>query len=171
MGAWVERRRARSDSLSAAFRNMERDTAEDLTARYETLCAHYGMQPTRNNPGVAHGNGAIEDRTLISRLALQQALLLRGSTDFADLDDALRRWLALHPDEMGRLGPAGRPGPLAVTHPTGRRTNAPGTARRFNSVWISRHWVVRHIELLYEEGIAAGSDHAPVMVDLDLTAC
>jgi hypothetical protein len=29
---------------------------------------------------------------------------------------------------------------------------------------------VRHIEHLYEEGIAAGSDHAPVMVDLDLTA-
>jgi hypothetical protein len=27
---------------------------------------------------------------------------------------------------------------------------------------------VRHIE--HEEGIAAGSDHAPVMVDLDLTA-
>jgi hypothetical protein len=28
---------------------------------------------------------------------------------------------------------------------------------------------VRHIEHLYEEGIAAGSDHAPVVVDLDLT--
>jgi hypothetical protein len=27
---------------------------------------------------------------------------------------------------------------------------------------------VRHIEHLYEEGIAAGSDHAPVMVDLEL---
>jgi len=30
--------------------------------------------------------------------------------------------------------------------------------------------VVRHIEHLYDEGIAAGSDHAPVVVDLDLTA-
>ena len=33
----------------------------------------------------------------------------------------------------------------------------------------ARHWVVRHIEHLYEEGIAAGSDHAPVVVDLDFT--
>jgi hypothetical protein len=29
---------------------------------------------------------------------------------------------------------------------------------------------VRHIEHFYEKGITAGSDHAPVMVDLDLTA-
>ena len=35
-------------------------TAADLTARYEALCAHYGMQPTRNNRGVAHENGSIE---------------------------------------------------------------------------------------------------------------
>ena len=32
----------------------------DLTRRYDALCAHYGMQPTRNNRGVAHENGAIE---------------------------------------------------------------------------------------------------------------
>ena len=37
----------RSDSLSAAFRNLERDAAEDLTQRYEALCVHYGMTPTR----------------------------------------------------------------------------------------------------------------------------
>jgi hypothetical protein len=43
-----------------------------------------------------------------------------------------------------------------------------GTGRRYDSVWVSRHWVVRHVEHLYDEGIAAGSDHAPVMVDLDL---
>ena len=60
----------RSDSLSAAFRNLERDAAEDLTRRYEALCAHYGMTPTRNNPGVAHENGAIEGPHAISRRAL-----------------------------------------------------------------------------------------------------
>jgi endonuclease/exonuclease/phosphatase family metal-dependent hydrolase len=57
-----------------------------------------------------------------------------------------------------------------MTHRTGRRKDSPGNPRRFDSVWVSRHWVVRHIEHLYDEGIAAGSDHAPVMVDLDLTA-
>ena len=85
-----------------------------------------------------------------------------------NLDDALRRWLALYPDEMDRLR-AGKPsGPLVITNRTGRRKDSPGNPRRFDSVWVSRHWVVRHIEHLYEEGLEAGSDHAPVMVDLDL---
>ena len=53
-------REHRSDSLSAAFRNLEPDAAADQTRRYEALCAHYGMQPTRNNRGVAHENGSIE---------------------------------------------------------------------------------------------------------------
>ena len=41
----------RSDSLSAAFRNLDRDAEADLTRRYEELCAYYGMTPTRNNRG------------------------------------------------------------------------------------------------------------------------
>src|SRR5215472_288014 len=75
----------RSDSLSAAFRNLERDAAVDLTQRYEALCAHYGMTPTRNNRGVAHENGSIEGPHAHLKAALRQALLLRGSSDFADL--------------------------------------------------------------------------------------
>jgi hypothetical protein len=82
----------RSDSLSAAFRNLERSAAEDLTQRYEALCAHYGMTPTRNNVGVAHENGAIEGPHAHLKTTLQQALLLRGSPDFADLD-AYRRFV------------------------------------------------------------------------------
>jgi hypothetical protein len=50
----------RSDSLSAAFHNLDRAAAADLTQRYAALCAHYGMLPTRNNRGIAHENGAIE---------------------------------------------------------------------------------------------------------------
>jgi transposase InsO family protein len=58
LGGVPEQRR--SDRLSAAFRNLDRETQEDLTRRYEELVAHYGMMPTRNNPGVAHENGSIE---------------------------------------------------------------------------------------------------------------
>jgi len=93
----------RSDSLSAAFRNLERDAAEDLTQRYEALCMHYGMTPTRNNPGVAHENGSIEGPHAHLKLALQQALLLRGRADFADLD-AYRRFV----DEVVGRANAGR---------------------------------------------------------------
>src|SRR5450631_1497246 len=50
----------RSDSLSAAFRNLDRDAQQDLTRRYQDLMRHYDMTPTRNNLGVAHENGSIE---------------------------------------------------------------------------------------------------------------
>ncbi|RYY07964.1 MAG: IS21 family transposase, partial [Alphaproteobacteria bacterium] len=77
----------RSDSLSAAFRNLCADDAEDLTRRFAALAAHYGMVPTRNNRGVAHENGSIESRHGHVKGRIEQALLLRGSTDFATLDD------------------------------------------------------------------------------------
>ena len=82
----------RSDSLSAAFRNLEEQTREDLTKRYDALCAHYGMQPTRNNRGLAHENGAIESPHGHLKRAVHDALLLRGSAEFADLP-AYRRFV------------------------------------------------------------------------------
>ena len=75
----------RSDSLSAAFRNLDRDAREDLTQRYDALCAHYGMEPTRNNRGAAHENGAIESPHGHLKLAIRDALLMRGTMDFEDL--------------------------------------------------------------------------------------
>ena len=78
-------REHRSDSLSAAFCNLDRDARLDLTTRYEALCAHYGMEPTRNNRGVAHENGSIESPHGHLKLAIRDAVLLRGSADFTDL--------------------------------------------------------------------------------------
>ena len=75
----------RSDSLSAAFCNLDRDAQEDLTRRYEELCVHYGMTPSRNNRGVAHENGAIESAHGHLKRAIADELLLRGSRDFEDL--------------------------------------------------------------------------------------
>jgi len=75
----------RSDSLSAAFRNLDRDAREGLTQRYDALCAHYGMQPTRNNRGVAHENGSIESAHGHLKKALNDALLMRGTRDFDGL--------------------------------------------------------------------------------------
>lgn len=75
----------RTDSLSAAFRNLNAEAAEDLTRRYEALCAHYGMRASRNNPGASHENGAIESRQGTLKDRLDQALLLRGCRSFASL--------------------------------------------------------------------------------------
>src|SRR4051812_47783950 len=85
-------REHRSDSLSAAFRNLDRDAREDLTRRYDALCAHYGMEPSRNNTGIAHENGAIESVHGHLKKVIEDALLLRGSRDFADLS-AYRRFV------------------------------------------------------------------------------
>src|ERR1700744_1199593 len=78
-------REHRSDSLSAAFRNLDRQGRGGLTRRYDALCAHYGMEPTRNNRGVAHENGAIESPHGHLKHAIRDALLMRGSMDFEDL--------------------------------------------------------------------------------------
>ena len=82
----------RSDSLSAAFRNLDADARQDQTRRYEALCAHYRMQPTRNNRGLAHENGSIESPHGHLKRAIEDALLLRGSRDFDDLE-AYRRFI------------------------------------------------------------------------------
>jgi hypothetical protein len=79
-------REHRSDSLSAAFRNLAKPDADDLTRRFEALAAHFGMLPTRNNRGVAHENGAIESRNGHIKKRFEQALLLRGSSRFDDLE-------------------------------------------------------------------------------------
>ncbi|MBJ7545234.1 IS21 family transposase [Rhodomicrobium udaipurense] len=76
----------RSDSLSAAYRNLDKTAKDDLTQRYESLMRHYGMAPTRNNRGIAHENGSIESAHGHLKRALKDALLLRGSSDFEDLD-------------------------------------------------------------------------------------
>jgi hypothetical protein len=76
----------RSDSLSAAFRNLAADARQDLTQRYYSLMRHYDMEPSRNNTGIAHENGSIESAHGHLKRALEDALLLRASRDFGDLD-------------------------------------------------------------------------------------
>ena len=86
-------REHRTDSLFAAFANLDKAACDDLRERYDALCRHYGMEPSRNNRGLAHENGAIESRHGHLKTRLGQALLLRASTDFEDLD-AYRRFAA-----------------------------------------------------------------------------
>ena len=75
----------RTDSLSAAYKNLSREQQADLTERYANLCRHYGLRASRNNPGEAHENGAVEAHNGHLKDALEQALILRGSRDFPDL--------------------------------------------------------------------------------------
>lgn len=72
----------RSDSLSAAFKNLTEE--KDFTVRYTGLLDHYSMAGTRNNRGVSHENGSVESSHRYLKEAIEQALLLRGHRDFED---------------------------------------------------------------------------------------
>jgi hypothetical protein len=80
----------RTDSLSAAFKNLKQSAQDDLTDRVDALCSHYGMTPSRNTKGVAHENGAIEGPHGHLKRAIEDALLMRGSRDFKDLTEYRR---------------------------------------------------------------------------------
>ena len=77
----------RTDSLSAAFKNRSAKEQEDMTVRYDALCRHYGMIPTRNNRGKGHENGSIESPHGNLKRRIKQALLLRGNYQFDSVTD------------------------------------------------------------------------------------
>jgi hypothetical protein len=61
------------------------DVALHTTRTYRSLRRCRPMIATRNNTGVARGNGAIEAGHGNLKGALEQSLLVRGRSDFADL--------------------------------------------------------------------------------------
>jgi len=77
----------RTDRLSAACRNRNGSFSADFTPRYHALCSHYGLAYSRNNLGVAHENGRVESPHGHLKRRIEQALLLRGSSDFDTLTD------------------------------------------------------------------------------------
>jgi hypothetical protein len=82
----------RTDHLGAAMLGAQE--REDFGAHYMALMRHYGIRPTKNNAGESHENGDVEQAHYRIKERVDQALLLRGSRDFAsrnEYDDFLRR--------------------------------------------------------------------------------
>ena len=77
----------RTDSLSAAYKNLSCKAQDDMTNKYAALCAHYGMVPTRNNKGVSHENGSVESSHGHLKNRIAQELILRGSRDFKSVSE------------------------------------------------------------------------------------
>src|SRR5256885_13985723 len=73
----------RTDHLSAAVRHLRQPEKEEWTVRYQALMAHYGLQPTWNNVSIAHENGDVEQSHHRFKEAVDQALRVRASRDFA----------------------------------------------------------------------------------------
>lgn len=77
----------RTDSLSAAYKNLSKTAKDDFTKAYEEFCNHYSMEATRNNKGVKHENGSVEVSHYHLKTRIDQALMLRGSRDFCSLEE------------------------------------------------------------------------------------
>ena len=75
----------RSDNLSAATHELP-SGGRELTRRYAGVLEHYDMRSTRIRPGESHENGVVEKANHVLKSRIAQALVLRGSKDFASVD-------------------------------------------------------------------------------------
>jgi hypothetical protein len=85
----------RTDHLGAAMLGAQE--REDFGSHYAALMRHYGIRPTKNNAGKSNENGDVEQAHYRIKDRVDQALLLRGSRDFAhraEYDSFLRRIFA-----------------------------------------------------------------------------
>ena len=71
----------RTDNLTAAVNN--HGNAHVFNERWAAFLKHYDVRPSKNNPGESHENGKVEKSNHLLKNALDQALRLRGSRDFA----------------------------------------------------------------------------------------
>jgi hypothetical protein len=75
----------RTDRLTAAVNHL--GDRELFRRRYHALLAHYGLTAQAINVRQAHENGDVEQSHYRFKTAVDQALMLRGSRDFADRGD------------------------------------------------------------------------------------
>jgi hypothetical protein len=74
----------RTDRMSAA---VPPGGQQEFTQRYQALLRHYGLTAQAINVRAAHENGDCEQSHHRFKTALDQALMLRGSRDFASRDE------------------------------------------------------------------------------------
>jgi len=77
----------RTDNLTAATKKV--GGSREFTVRWRNVMKHYGVTPTRNNPGVSNENGSVEKSHDLFKTAIDQQLMLRGNRDFLNLDEYL----------------------------------------------------------------------------------
>jgi hypothetical protein len=75
----------RSDNLSAATHQIP-GGGRELNRRFKDVLDHYGATSTRIEPGESHQNGVVEKANDILKSSLDQALVIRGSRDFASVE-------------------------------------------------------------------------------------
>ena len=96
----------RTDRLSTAVHKT--DHPETFTRRYSALLRYYGLEGRRIQAACPNENGDVEQRHYRFKKAVEQALILRGSSDFADreayglfLNKLLRQLTAGRQERLG----------------------------------------------------------------------
>jgi hypothetical protein len=75
----------RSDNLSATTHQIP-GGGRELNRRFAAVLDHYGASSTRIEPGESHQNGIAEKAHHRLKSSIAQALVVRGSHDFASID-------------------------------------------------------------------------------------
>ena len=91
--------RHRTDRLSAAVANTS--NLQEFTGRYQGLLGHYGLLAEKTNPNSGNENGDVEQRHHRFKRAVDQALMLRGGRDFANVQ-AYGQFLKALTDQLNR---------------------------------------------------------------------
>jgi len=130
----------RTDHLGAAVRPLDAAGRQEFRARYLGLMAHYGLEPSMNTAGEAHQNGDVEQSHYRFKMAVDQAVRVRGSRDFTDrttyerfLQDLVRRRNQTREREFALEQPALRPLPATPLAPC-RELHL--TVGRFSTLYI-----------------------------------
>jgi hypothetical protein len=71
----------RTDNLSAAVRDLDRNGMHEFTDNYLAVLNHYGMKPAANTAGCANQNGDVEQSHYRFKTAVDQTLRVRGGRD------------------------------------------------------------------------------------------
>jgi hypothetical protein len=77
----------RTDNLSAATHELRRSRGRGFNERYREVLSYYGLRASTNHPGRAHENGDVESAHHQFKRAVDQRLRLRGSREFASVED------------------------------------------------------------------------------------
>jgi hypothetical protein len=156
-----------TDALTAAV--TPRSDRPTFQRRYQTLLRHYGLQGQSINPTKSHENGDVEQSHRQFKRALDQALMLCGSRDFASRSayEAFLRQLLVQrnqgrrarlAEELAVLRPLpaqridackrikGRADSGSTLHVGG---NTYSVASRLIGEWIEARLYADHIEVCY----------------------
>jgi hypothetical protein len=135
--------RHRTDHLSAAIRPLDASARGEARDRYAALSRHYGLVPTTNNAGEAHENGDVEQAHYRFKQAVDQALRVRGSREFADrasyarfLDQLVKRRNQTRQERWAEEQAVLRPLPAA---PLGLCRELRAGVSRFSTIQVLRN--------------------------------